>query len=129
MDLIDRNPGIRFLTSSKRRFPFRQFNDPEKQVKDSKPKSRSNNYFYTKIIIEPLDDISSVDLLLSKCQKEISRRELGMTDEDTHTLHKRLELEENVRLCRGLPEYIIMFAKILNNHPFNEIHAIEKEPD
>ncbi len=52
-----------------------------------------------------------------------------MTSKDTHTIHEKLELEENVLLCRGLPEYIIMFAELLNNHPFNEIHAIEKDSD
>lgn len=45
---------------------------------------------YEKIVIEPLDDIYSVDLLLSKCQKEITRNELDMKEDDLQTIHTRL---------------------------------------
>ena len=36
IDLIDRNPGIRFLTSSKRTFLFEKFHSPEDRNKDPK---------------------------------------------------------------------------------------------
>ncbi len=43
IDLIERNAGIRFLTSSKRTFSFKQFKNSEKIDKDGKElKKRSH---------------------------------------------------------------------------------------
>ena len=43
IDLIERNPGIRFLTSSKRTFSFKQFKNSEKIDKGEKElKKRSH---------------------------------------------------------------------------------------
>ena len=50
IDLIERNPGIRFLTSSKRTFSFKQFKNPEKLEKENKEnkelKRRSHKIFH-----------------------------------------------------------------------------------
>ena len=48
-----------------------------------------------------------------------------MTEDDEHTIHKRLQLERNVRKCKGLPEYLILLAQVLYKHPFNEIEVVE----
>jgi len=40
--LIDRNPGIRFLTSSKRTFSFRKFYNPEEKTNEFKRKKADN---------------------------------------------------------------------------------------
>jgi hypothetical protein len=52
-----------------------------------------------------------------------------MSEQDDHTIHKRLELERNVRQCKGLPEYLILLANEIYKHPFNEIEAVEKQSD
>jgi len=52
-----------------------------------------------------------------------------MTEDDEHSIHMRLQLERNVRKCKGLPEYLILLAQELYKYPFNEIEVVEKESD
>ena len=76
IDLIRKNSGVRFLTSSTKKWTFEKFNS-DFQSSESKSDVKLKMAMKT---IYTLNDIQAVDLLLSACIREITRDELDMDE-------------------------------------------------
>lgn len=78
----------------------------------------------TVMYLKPLNDLQSVDLLLSLCSREITREELDMEHDNPNTVHKQLQLEQNVTALENRPHNIVELAKKLEKANFRDIRVI-----
>lgn len=83
IDLIRKNSGVRFLTSSTKKWTFEKFNN-EINLYETKTEFKLKMAMKT---ISTLNDIQAVDLLLSACTREITRDELDMDDKNKYSIH------------------------------------------
>ena len=77
------------------------------------------------IALTPLNEIESVDLLITSTERNITLEELWAEDSDL-TLHHVLELEPNLNNWGGIPQYIIILANLLKNNEFFNINIVKE---
>jgi len=84
---------------------------------------------FKEIILSPLVEYQAVDLLLSHCSREIKADyDFGVT-KLKHGVHRQLQMEQKLIYCSGLPFYLIMLAKELQEFFFSEIEVIKNKGD
>jgi hypothetical protein len=68
-------------------------------------------------------------LLLSSCNREITKEELGLKPDDPISVHEHLRNEKNIAKLKNLPKYIIEFAQQLDCNQYSDIHINVREKD
>jgi hypothetical protein len=81
------------------------------------------------IRLNALTDMQAIDLLLSSCDREVTKQELGLRADDLISVHEHLRREQNIAKLKNLPKYILEFSTHLNNNEYDEIQIIEREKD
>ncbi len=73
------------------------------------------------IRLTELTEFQAVDLLLSSCDREITKEELGLKATDIKSIHEHLRLEGNIEKLKKLPKYILEFANLLKDYKYDDI--------
>ena len=76
--------------------------------------------------LSPLNEYESADLLLASTVKPLTLDQLCFPDDGTISLHSAIQMEEKLKKCSGVPEYILILAKLLEYNEWECIN-IEKE--
>lgn len=113
-DLISKNPALRVLISSRKNLKFQNFRRPDlsfrpndanisqnlqnhsldtSQINVSSKRGRRRTEVFHRlqeIQLGPLTDAQAVDLLLVTCNREITKTELGLSENSSQSVHMRL---------------------------------------
>ena len=68
------------------------------------------------IRLTELTEFQAVDLLLSSCDREITKEELGLKSTYSKSIHEHLRLEGNIEKLKKLPKSILDFANLLKTY-------------
>lgn len=118
IDKLRKIEGIRFLTSSTKKFKFEQF---DTDLKSKNPRKMCH------IIVPPLNDIEAADLVISSCMRPLTGKVLDMGIHSTNGIRKQLSLEEKLKVCKGLPVNLLELARLLEDYDLININLIKTE--
>ena len=118
IDKLRKIEGIRFLTSSTKKFKFEQF---DSDLKSKNPRKMCH------VKVPPLDDLEAADLVISSCMRPLTGKVLDMGIYSTNDIRTQLSLEEKLKVCKGLPVNLLELARLLEDYNLIDINYIKTE--
>ena len=79
--------------------------------------------------LSPLNEYESADLLLTSTVKPLTLDQLCFPDDGTISLHSAIQMEEKLKKCSGIPEYILILAKLLEYNEWESINIAKEIPN
>lgn len=107
IDLIRENACLRLLTSSTKKYNFKEFLTVKNNNDESEQKIK---YRMATMKLKPLNVNETVKLILALSQRLIRRAEVDLKEDDPDSLAKRLSLEKSVQDLGNCPKNIVNFV-------------------